>query len=116
LAGLKDTFKKPTDYVIAFQNSVWNYFTNAGMDSIAFLKDQLDATKIMMNIVKAHACYTVQSAKILIEDQEAPKYNKCDRANNKAARAFLLVLLQINLSNKILEKLNDSDSFPIGWL
>jgi hypothetical protein len=111
--GLKDTFK-PTDDLIAFQNSVWNHLTDTGMDSIAYLKDPLDATK-MTNVVKAHARFTVQSAKILIEDQ-VPKYDKYDRTNDKAARTFLLASLQIELSNKVSEKLDDSDSFPIVWL
>ena len=111
--GLKDTFK-PTNDLIAFQNSVWNHLTDTGMDSIAYLKDPLDATK-MTNVVKAHARYTVQSAKALIEDQ-VPKYDKYDRTNDKAARTFLLASLQIDLSNKVAEKLDDDDPFPIVWL
>ena len=84
------------------------------MDSIAYLKDPLDATK-MTNVVKAHARYTVQSAKALIEGQ-VPKYDKYDRTNDKAARTFLLASLQIDLSNKVAEKLDDDDPFPIVWL
>ena len=85
------------------------------MDSIAYLKDPLDATK-MTNVVKAHARYTVQSAKALIEDQ-VPKYDKYDRMNDKAARTFLLASLQMDLSNKVSKKLDDDDDpFPIVWL
>ena len=111
--GLKNTFK-PTNDLIAFQNSVWSHLTDSGMDSIAYLNDPLDATK-MTNVVKAHAGYTVQSAKALIEDQ-VPKYDKYDRMNDKAARTFLLASLQMDLSNKVSEKLDDDDPFPIVWL
>jgi hypothetical protein len=112
--GLKDTFK-PTNDLVAFQNAVWNHLTDTSMlDSIAYLKDPLDATK-MTNVVKAHARYTVQLTKALIEDQ-VPKYDKYDRTNDKAARTFLLVSLQIDLSNKVEEKLDDDDPIPIVWL
>jgi hypothetical protein len=106
LNGLKDTFM-PTNNLIAFQNSVWNHLTDTGMDSIAYIKDP--------NVVNAHARYTVQSAKALIEGQ-VPNYDRYDRTKYKAARTFLLASLQIDLSNKVAEKLDDKDPFPIVWL
>jgi hypothetical protein len=84
------------------------------MDSIAYLRDPTDNTK-MTNVIKAHARNTVQSAKLLAEAQ-VQLYNKYNRTNNMAARTYLLASLSTELSNKVTEKLDDSDSFPVVWL
>jgi hypothetical protein len=65
--GHKISFK-PSDDLISFQNVVWEHLKDTGMDSIAYLRDPTDNTK-MTNVVKAHARYTVQSAKLLAEVQ-----------------------------------------------
>ncbi|KAI2514108.1 hypothetical protein MHU86_1 [Fragilaria crotonensis] len=84
------------------------------MDSIAYLRDPTDDAK-MTNVIKAHARYTVQSAKLLAEAQ-VQRYDKYDRTNDMAARTYLLASLSTELSNKVTEKLDDSDSFPVVWL
>ncbi len=84
------------------------------MDSIAYLKDPTDNIK-MTNVIKAHARYTVQLAKLLAETQ-TQLYDKYDRTNNMAARTLLLASPSTELSNKVTEKLDDSDSFPVVWL
>jgi hypothetical protein len=111
--GHKISFK-PSNDLISFQNVVWENFKDAGMDFIAYVKDPTDSTK-MTNVVKAQARYTVQSAKLLAEAQ-TQLYNKYNRTNNMAARTYLLALLSTELSNKVSEKLDDSDSFPVVWL
>ncbi len=58
--GHKISFK-PSDDLTSFQNVVWDHLKDAGMDSIANLRDPTDNTK-MTNVIKAHARYTVQSA------------------------------------------------------
>ena len=111
--GFKTPFKAAND-LISFQNVVWDHLKDTGMDSIAYLKDPTDETK-MTNVVKSHARYTVQSAKLLAEAQ-VPLYDKYDRTNDMAARTYLLASLSTELSNKVTEKLDDADSFPVVWL
>ena len=111
--GFKIPFK-PADDLISFQNTVWEHLKDTGMDSIAYLKDPTDATK-MTNVVKSHARFTVQSAKLLAEAQ-TPLYDRYDRTNDMAARTYLLASLSTDLSNKVSEKLDDADSFPVVWL
>jgi hypothetical protein len=108
------TLFKPTDNLVSFQNAVWNHLFDTGMDCIAFVPDPTDNAK-MTNVVKSHARYTVQSAQQLIEKQ-LEVYDKYNKTNNKAARTHLLASLPPLLSNKIVEKLDDSDPFPIVWL
>ncbi|KAI2501109.1 hypothetical protein MHU86_13332 [Fragilaria crotonensis] len=111
--GHKISFK-PSDDLISFQNVVWDHLKDTGMDSIAYLRDPTDDAK-MTNVIKAHARYTVQSAKLLAEAQ-VQRYDKYDRTNDMAARTYLLASLSTELSNKVTERLDDSDSFPVVWL
>jgi hypothetical protein len=54
--------------------------------------------------------------KILAEDQVA-LYDKYDRTNNMVARTYLLASLAVDLlSNKVAEKLDEADPFPVVWL
>ena len=96
--GHKISFK-PSDDLISFQNVVWDHLKDTGMDSTAYLRDPTDDTK-MTNVIKAHARYTVQSAKSLAEAQ-AQRYDKYDRTNDMAARTYLLASLSTELSNKV---------------
>ncbi|KAI2500370.1 hypothetical protein MHU86_14113 [Fragilaria crotonensis] len=106
---------KPADDLIAFQNSVWDHLVvDTGMDTIAYLPDPTDKAKVS-NVVKSHSRFTVQSAKALIKDQ-VELYDKYDKTNDKAARTYLLASLTPLLSNKVAEKLEDADPFPIVWL
>ena len=84
------------------------------MDAIAYLPDPEDDEK-MSNVVKAHARYTVNLAKKLCASQ-VPQYDKYDRTNDVAAKAFLLASIEETLSNRVEEKLEDTDAFPIVWL
>ena len=62
------TALKPAGDLIAFQKSVWDHLVDTGMDTIAYLPDPTDKTKVS-NAVKSHSRYTVQSAQTLIQDQ-----------------------------------------------
>ena len=105
---------KPGSDLVAFQLSVWAHLKSTGMDSIAYLPDPEDNSK-MSNVVQAHSRYTVQSAQLLVQDQLV-KYDKNDKENNIAAKTYLLDSLVDTLSSKINEKLEEADPFPIVWL
>ena len=111
--GLSTQFTPSSDLAV-FQTAIWNHLVDTGMDTIAYLQDPEDSTK-MTNVVKSHARYTVDTAKLLSTVQTA-KYDKYDTTNDIAARAYLLASIEPSLSNKVEEKLDDSDPFPIVWL
>ena len=111
--GLSTQFTPSSDLAV-FQTAIWNHLVDTGMDTIAYLQDPEDSTK-MTNVVKSHARYTVDTAKLLSTVQVA-KYDKYDRTNDVAAKAYLLASIESSLSNKVEEKLEDTDSFPIAWL
>ena len=105
---------KPGDDFISFQQTVWKHLKDTGMDSIAYLKDPMDESK-MNNVVKAHSRYTVQVSKDLAEAQVL-LYDKFDITNDMAARTYLLNSLSKELKDKVEEKLDEEDSFPVAWL
>ena len=111
--GLSTPFSTTSDLTV-FQNAVWNHLLDTGMDTIAYLQDPEEPTRIT-NVVKSHARYTVDSARALSAIQSA-KYDKYDRTNDVAARAYLLASIEATLSNKVEEKIEDEDTFPIVWL
>ena len=105
---------KPTDDLTDFQNAVWEHLTDTGMDSIAYLPDPTDGTK-MTDVVNSHSRYTVQSAQTLVKAQLV-KYDPYDKTNDKAARTYLLASLTATLCSKVKDKLEATDPFPIVWL
>ena len=111
--GLTTKFTPASDLSV-FQTAVWNHLVDTGMDTIAYLQDPEDSDK-MSNVVKSHARFTMDSAKVLSAIQ-VTKYDKYDKTNDVAASAYLLASIEDSLSNKVEEKLEDTDAFPIVWL
>jgi hypothetical protein len=97
-----------------FQNSVWKHLRNSGMDTISYLPDPEDPTK-MTSVVTNHARFTLRTAKKLGAIQ-LTKYDPYDSTNDEAARTFLLKSITTTISQKIEEKLEDDDPFFVVWL
>ena len=97
-----------------FQNSVWKHLRNTGIDTITYLPDPEDPTK-MTSVVVNHARFTLQTARKLGTSQ-LTKYDAYDATNDDAARTFLLESITQSLANKIEERLDDEDPFFIVWL
>ena len=71
-----------------FQNSVWKHLRNSGMDTMSYLPDPEDPTK-MTSVVTNHARFTLRTAKKLGAIQ-LTKYDPYDSTNDEATRTFLL--------------------------
>jgi hypothetical protein len=82
--------------VVAFQTNVLKHLQDTGMDAISYLPNPQDPTT-MINVIENHSCYTVKTA-IDASGQLLSKFNKYDLTNDKAAREFLLALLDSKLS------------------
>jgi len=111
--GITNKFEKSGDLLV-FQNSIWDHLVDTGMDTIAYIPDPVDDTR-MINVVKNHARFTVKSASTMCASQ-VKKYDKYDMTNDRAARLYLLDSLSAALKNKVQDKISDSDTFPIVWL
>ena len=110
----KDLQFHPKSDLAVFQNAIWKHLRNTGMDTISYLPDPEDPTK-MVSVVTNHARFTLLTAKKLGAAQVV-KYDSYDATNDDAARTFLLASLNQALSNKIEERLDDDDPFFVVWL
>jgi hypothetical protein len=90
-----------------------DHLIDTGMDSISYLPDPKDATK-MISIITSHSHFTISSVRTHSGTLE-PLFDDYDRMNNKAANCFLLDSLSKELGALIKKKTQDDDMFVIVW-
>ncbi len=111
--GLKDKFARSGD-LVTFQHHVWSHLVDTGMDSIAYVPDPVDPN-IMVNIVKDHGRFTLESVSRLIKPQLL-KYDSYDKANDAEASEFLVDSLEADLAKELREIKEPDDPFPKVWI
>lgn len=100
----------------AFQKAVRDHLEGTGMDTIGYLPDPEEPTK-MIPVIEYYAKYTVEAGRES-SDKLYPKFDKYDRTNDKAATEFLLESLDPKLRDTVDEKLQDEprNTFVVTWL
>jgi hypothetical protein len=111
--GLQIKFGHDND-LTSFQDAVMDHLTDTGMDSISYLPDPKDATK-MISIITSHSRFTISSMRTHSGTLE-PLFDDYDRMNDKAAKRFLLDSLSKELGALIKKKTQDDDTFVIVWM
>jgi hypothetical protein len=111
--GLATPFERK-DNVHEFRRFVWDHFEDHGLDTITYLENLSDPGT-MLSVVNDHSRFTVATAKQLSHAQ-AKLYDAYDKANDAAARKFLLASLSKELSSQIFERLDPNPTFPDVWL
>ncbi len=112
-AGMTTKYARKDD-LVDFQTRIWDHLSDTGMDTIAFLPDPGDPSR-MMNVVKEHSRFTLATAKELSNEQ-AKLYDTFDTANDASARKFLLESISTDLSKHITERLDKNPTFAAVWL
>jgi hypothetical protein len=112
-AGMATKYSRNDD-LFDFQKSIWDHLSDTGMDTIAFLPDPGDPSR-MMNVVKEHSRFTLATAKKLSNEQ-AKLYDTFDMANDACARKFSLDSISTDLSKHIVERLEENPTFAAVWL
>jgi hypothetical protein len=85
-----------------------------GMDSISYLPDPKDATK-MISVITSHSRFTISSVRTHSGALE-PLFDDYDHMNDKAAKPFLLNSLSKELGALIKKNTQDDDTFVIVWM
>jgi hypothetical protein len=109
--GLSTKFNK-SDLLLPFKKLVQAHLKDTGLDTVAYLPDM---RKKMSYVITDHARFTLDSARAGSVAQ-MKSYDKYDHSNNKAAKAFLLDSLAVDLKTTITELIEDDDSFHVVWL
>ena len=112
--GLLDKFKE-TDDLKVFSEAVWEHMVDTGMDSIAYLPDPADATK-MLNVVTYHSRFTLDNGRTAEATLFASSYDSYDKSNAKCAKKYLLDSLDKALATQVRQRITDSDLFATVWL
>ena len=113
--GLTTKFSMSDD-VLQFQSSVWHHLISHGMDTIAYLQDPTDTSKVI-TVVENHARFTadLKTTKVAA-DLLYSKFDKHDLSNDSAATAFLLDSLETKFATIVIRKVKEEDSFAMVWL
>ena len=93
---------------------MWGKLTNCGLDTIAYVADPVEANR-MMNVVKEHTRFTLESIKIKIAPQLL-KYDSYDKENDRTATMMLLSSLEAEFQDTIQQLIDDSTPFPVVWM
>lgn len=111
--GLDIKFSRASD-LENLEHQVWRHLVNHGLDTITYVPDPVD-NNIMVNCVKEHGRFSVDSIKRLVKGQ-LTMYDKYDRANDREATQFLLDSLDLELQKELRASIDDSDCFPLVFL
>ena len=105
-----EKFNKKTGDFSRFQDNLQQHLIKHGMDTIAYLRNPLDSTK-MLFIISEHPKYTLTKVKELMAEQ-IKLYDKYDRNNNISARDFLLNSLEKSFRRQVQDQSREVSSFP----
>ena len=111
--GMSSKFKRSDDLEI-FETTLWNHLTDTGMDTITYLVDPLDQSATV-SCVKTHARLSLEVVRDKLAIQ-TKLYDEYDKANDKAAIAYLLDSLDPAVAKELRTKTTESDNFPVVYL
>ena len=111
--GLDTKFGRD-DHLLDFIDSVKEYLVRTGMDTIAYLPDPTDSTK-MICILDQYSKYDLQPA-ISSARSLSLKFDRYDRNNDNSAKLWLLDSISDDLKKEIKDRLTQSDGFAAHWL
>lgn len=102
------------DDLAPFQDTVMEHLADTGMDSIAYLPDPKDTTK-MISVVTSHSRFTIDSVRGH-QGTFKPLFDEYDLMNDKAAKHFLIGSLSAEFGALIKKKAKDDDTFTVVWM
>ena len=114
IKGLDVKFSKEKVNLFSFQCKLVQYFQDTGMDTITYLKDLGDPTK-MVNLLTDHTWFTQAYIKTVIRKQHK-LYNSYDHWNDCGACYALLDDLDTAFKMYIKACLPDNFCFLLVWM
>ena len=113
--GLKERFGAKEKKLV-FQNHVWSHLRSHGLDTISYLPDPANESKVV-DVIHNHARFSNNMKNSLkLSRFFSAKFDNLDQANDSAARFFLLDSLEGKLELALERKIKDDDTFAIVWL
>jgi len=111
--GIDSPFAKGDNF-LDFIAEIWDLMQMRGLDTIAYLQDPTDPTK-MISILEYHSRYTLDSAKKAAMLNIA-KYDRYDISNDDIAKRFLLNSIAADIKKDVNARIKASDGFAVTWM
>jgi hypothetical protein len=111
--GLETKFSR-TGNLQVFQREVMEHLQEHGMDTITYLPDPTDTSK-MISIVEHHARFSYDEAESGEVFQKA-RYDRYDKENMRDGKAFLGKSIDEDLKEQLYDLSGMSDTFIMMWM
>ena len=111
--GLKMKLSKSAS-LESFCNAVWKHLQTCGLDTVAYVPDPADKTK-MESVVTNHARFTAEYVKEQMTDIQQ-EWDDYDRNNSDEAKQFLLNSMQPDFKLSIEQIMEKDDTFADLWI
>ena len=99
-----------------FQHKITAHLCEHGLDTVSYLPDHHDPSE-MLDVVTFHSRFIVDMPKsYLAIESTSSKFDKWDKANDKAAKTFLTNCIHDELFDELRFKLSPADTFCSMWL
>ena len=98
-----------------FQKEVMQHLSEYGMDTITYLNDPTDATRVV-SVIEHHALFDLKDGETLANETAKNHFDLYDHGNSDDAKKFLLRSISEELKNQLYENCRDDDCFVAYWL
>ena len=111
--GLETKFSKGKD-LQTFQRKIFDHMKLHGMDTITYLEDPYDKSKLV-SVVQDYGRYDLEEAIKLANKTRTNHFDKYDDANQVDARKYLMNSLDDELETELYNNCEDEDCFGAVW-
>ena len=112
--GLDEKFKRDGN-LQTFEKKVWKHFTKNGLDTITYIPDPTDGTKVV-SVIESHSLFDKKTGTNHAQSVMDTYYDAYDMANVEDAKDFLISSVDDDLEQQIVENCEPDDSFVTYWL
>jgi hypothetical protein len=113
--GLLVAKHKRDAHLLDFAEIVETYLQRNGLDSITYLPNPQDPSK-MISIIQHYSKFELQSTIEAAWILRKSKYDRYDCNNDDSARNWLLNSLDAELKDDVTKRVKSTDGFCVNWL
>ncbi len=112
--GLETKFTR-NDELLSFQKKVSKHLKLHGMDTIAYLEDPTDTSRVV-SVIEDHAKFNLKEGVRKANSNMKTHFDSYARRDDSEATEYLLASLDPVLENQLYESCKDGESFVAHWL
>ncbi len=110
-----DTKFTRDDDLLTFQKKIMKHFKTHGLDTITYLEDPTDPTRVV-SVIDDHARFNHKAGVKKANETMEAHYDSYAKSDDSEATEYLIDSLDPALENQLYESCTESDSFAAHWL